>query len=481
MLILGLGQADIDPEKHGRNAMNISRRAVLAASASVPFLSGAARAANNVSISLDPSRSLGYEISSVAVPGLLSADNHAYVRLVRNLGRQGVIRIGGNTSDFSSYDAKGKAASLPKGSIVTEQNLRQLRTFLDATGWKLIWGLNLGDDKLDNAIEEARAFTHAAGDRLLALEIGNEPDLFVRAGHRQGNYGYADWHAEYVRYKAAIRAQLPHVPLAGPDIAGTAVEWFEGFAHDEGSDIALLTAHHYIAGQANPGSTLEMMLQDDKKYESVLAKFQAVAQAAHLPYRICETASYSGGGKEGASDTFAAALWVLDYLFVLASYGCGGVNMETGVNHLGWISHYTPIGDDLASHYSAAPEYYGLLAFAQIAQGDLIATTCDAGGINLTAHGTQKSAREMTLTVINRDLSKDASVEVAATDTLKQAHVMRLAAKSISATSGVTLGGASVTNEGLWAGERSDSVKVAGGKALLDVPAGSAALVTLII
>jgi len=472
--------------------MDISRRAILAASAAVPFISGAARGADMVAVHLDPGHSLGalpanfmglgYEISSVAVPGLLSANNHAYVRLVRNLGRQGVIRIGGNTSDFSSYDAKGVAASLPKGTIVNAQNLRQLRTFLDATGWTLIWGLNLGDDRLDNAVEEARAVAEAAGDRLLALEIGNEPDLFVRAGHRQGDYSYSAWHAEYRRYKAAIRAVLPHVPLAGPDIAGTAMDWFEAFAHDEGSDIALLTAHHYIAGQANPSSTLDLMLQEEKKYQPALTRFQAIAKSARLPYRLCETASYSGGGKAGASDTFAAALWALDYLFVLASHGCGGVNMETGVNHLGWISHYTPISDDLAGHYGAAPEYYGLLAFAQIARGEVIATTCEAGGINLTAYGTRRNAHELTLTVVNKDLlGRDASVEIAAVSDLKQAHVMRLAGKSISGTDGVTLGGAPVTSEGVWTGGRADRVRIADGKARLEVPAGSAALITLMI
>ena len=40
---------------------------------------------------------------------------------------------------------------------MTEANLRELKTFVDAVDWKLIWGLNLGDDKLDNAVEEARA------------------------------------------------------------------------------------------------------------------------------------------------------------------------------------------------------------------------------------------------------------------------------------------------------------------------------------
>src|SRR5882757_11531541 len=230
--------------------MRISRRTVLAASAAIPFASSAARAADRVSIRIDPRRrlrnipadymGLGFEASSVATPGLLSADNHTYVQLVRTLGAQGVIRVGGNVSDFSAYDANGVPKNLPKDTVLTKENFRQLRGFLDATGWKLIWGLNLGTGKLDNMVEEARAVTDAAGDRLLALEIGNEPDLFARAGHRTGIWDYAHWVGEYRRFKTAIRASLPRVAFAGPDIAGGAVDWMDSFAYDEGGDIALL-------------------------------------------------------------------------------------------------------------------------------------------------------------------------------------------------------------------------------------------------
>jgi hypothetical protein len=468
--------------------MGLSRRTMLAASAALPFARGAARAASAVSIKLDPQRrlraipadymGLGFEASSVAM-NLLSADNHAYVQLVRNLGRQGVIRVGGNVSDFSVYDAKGAAKSLPKDTVLNAENFRQLRSFLDATGWKLIWGLNLGTGSLDNAVEEARAVAEAVGTRLLALEIGNEPDLFARAGHRSGTWDYDHWHGEYRRFAAAIRAVLPHAPFAGPDIAGGAIDWMDGFARDEGGNIALLTAHHYITGQANPAATLDTMLQDGKKYQPVLEKFQATAQSVHVPWRMCETASFSGGGKAGVSDTFAAALWVLDYLFVLASFGCSGVNMETGVNHLGWISHYTPISDDLAGHYGAAPEYYGLLAFAQAAKGEQIALTVDAGGANLTAYAARQNAGAMTVTVINKDQSRDAAVEVTGPAALQQAQVMRLTAPSLTAMNGMLLGGATVAGDGSWTGGKADPVRVVRGKALLDVPASSAALVTL--
>ncbi len=467
--------------------MTITRRSLLAASAGLCALSSAGRAADMVSIRIDSTRrfpavpadymGLGYEISSVAVPGLLSAKNRAYVQLVRNLGQRGVIRVGGNTSDFSSYDAAGAAKSLPKGTVVNDANFRELRTFLDATGWKLIWGINLGGDRLDNAVAEARAIVETMGDRLLALEIGNEPDLFVQAGHRKEPYGYAEWLAEYRRYKTAIRAQLPRVPFAGPDLAGRGIDWMANFARDEGRDAVLLTAHHYIQGQANPTSTLELMLQEEKKFQPALAQFQAASQSAHLPWRMCETASYSGGGKEGVSNTFAASLWVLDYLFVLAGYGCAGVNMETGVNHLGWVSHYTPIGDDLAGHFNAAPEYYGLLAFAKAGFGERLGVMLDAAGVNLTAYATERNGETM-VTAINKDLARAAAVEVSGIP-FHRAEAWRLRAPSLSATSGVTFADATVGGDGVWSGGKTETVRISGANALLDVPAASGVVIRL--
>src|SRR5580698_8773724 len=93
---------------------------------------------------------LGYEISSVAIPGLLSDKNHAYVRLVRRLGTNGVIRVGGITSDNASFALDALASSAAKSTVINDANLRELDGFLDATGWRLIWGLNLGSGDMEN-------------------------------------------------------------------------------------------------------------------------------------------------------------------------------------------------------------------------------------------------------------------------------------------------------------------------------------------
>ncbi len=142
-----------------------------------------------------------------------------------------------------------------KATVVTEANLRELKTFIDAIGWKLIWGLNLGDDKLDNAVEQARAVTNIMGDRLLALEIGNEPDLFPRSGIVAPTMAFPPGSPTIAATRRRSAAVLPHALFAGPDLAG-ATDWMEQFARDE-PDAVLLTAHHYITGQANPAATID--------------------------------------------------------------------------------------------------------------------------------------------------------------------------------------------------------------------------------
>src|SRR5580698_4587569 len=94
---------------------------------------------------------LGYEISSVAIPGLLSDKNHAYVRLVRALGANGVIRVGGITSDSGSFAANADASAAAKSAVINGGSLCALGRFLDGTGWRLIWGLNLGSRDMQNA------------------------------------------------------------------------------------------------------------------------------------------------------------------------------------------------------------------------------------------------------------------------------------------------------------------------------------------
>ena len=414
---------------------------------------------------------LGYEISSVSTPGLLSAKNHIYTQLIRTLGPAGVIRVGGITADYASFRPSAQPVSSPKGSIVNLSNLRELASILKATGWKLIWCLNLGTGDAEQAVTEAQAVAAEVGSHLLALEIGNEPDLFNRgsSSHRASSYGYADYLQEYRRVKAAIRAKLPNVPFAGPD-AATVTEWVTRFAADEGSDLKLLT-HHYYRECAGPTSTLDKLLHPDPKLGPLLEKLNAATVASHVPYRFCETNSFCGGGKPGVSDTFGSALWVLDFLWRLAEGGCAGVNMETGVNQLDFVSSYSPIADN-----AAKPEYYGMLAFAHAAGGARVSVEVDAGGVNLAAYAVQLSDK-LCVTIINKDESKAADVGIKINRAFETAKALRLSGPTLESKDGVTFGGSSVTVNGDWKARVLEPLESKGEVSGVHVPAASAVVV----
>lgn len=424
---------------------------------------------------------LGYEISSIARPGLLSANNSVYVQLCRTLGPSGVIRVGGNTSDYASYAPSAQPLSSPEtgpGSVFNDPVLRELGSFLEATGWKLIWGLNLGRGTVEAAVEEARAVLAATRPNLVAFEIGNEPDLFShREIHRKKGYDYEDYLLEYRKFRDALRKGIPQIPLAGPD-AAIATSWVTRFARDEGRDVKLLTHHYYREGQ-NPTSTIDKLLHTDPKLDPMLAELEAASKSCGVPYRICETNSFSGGGKPGVSDRFASALWVLDFIYRLASAQCSGVNMETGVNQLGFISSYSPIGDDEHGHYVAAPEFYGMLAFARGAEGNLIDRQLHAGTLNLEAYATLKRDKRLCITLINKEAARDTSIVIERTLPFQRGSLLRLSAPSLESSSGVSFGGAAVQSSGTWSADSRQKIQVSGGKVLVHLPAASAAVLTM--
>src|SRR5579862_4300494 len=114
---------------------------------------------------------LGYEMSSVATPGLLSAGNQRYVELVRGLGPEGVLRVGGIVADYTRYEANGTAIAERQNTVINRAGLEQFGGFLEKTGWQAIWSVNLAQGSLEDAVAEARAVAEVLGLRLLALEL----------------------------------------------------------------------------------------------------------------------------------------------------------------------------------------------------------------------------------------------------------------------------------------------------------------------
>ena len=97
--------------------------------------------------------------------------------------------------------------------------------------------------------------------------------------------------------------------------------------------LKVLTGHYYAEGPPNdPRVTTERLLAGNPKIAGEMQKIEAVARAHGLVYRMTEGNSCYRGGKPGMSNAFAAALWAGDYMLLLASLGCVGVNLHGGTS-----------------------------------------------------------------------------------------------------------------------------------------------------
>lgn len=415
---------------------------------------------------------LGYEMSSPARLGLLSTANQAYVNLVRGLGARGVMRFGGIVADFTRYKPDGPVRTEPKDTVVSRRSLEQVRGFLDATGWRAIWSVNFGRGTLPEAIAEARDVHALLGPRLLALELGNEVENYGggRAPLRPAPYTYETWRAEYTRWHDALIAAIPGLRFAAPDTAAS-VEWVERLAADAHGDVQLLTTHYYRGGQQK--GTQAQLLTADPTLEDTLSRLGRAARRSGLPWRMCETNSFFGGGRPGVSNTLAGALWTLDYMLRLAAAGCSGVNLETGVNQLGFISSYSPIQDDNAGGNTAGAPYYGMLAFAQAARNatEVLATALEPAPGELSAYLLGSGGKPGVAVLINRSPSQASSVNLAELR-LGGARVLRLTGPALDSTTGVMLGGAAVDAEGHWSAAKAETASD-----VINIPPASAAVV----
>jgi hypothetical protein len=194
-----------------------------------------------------------------------------------------------------------------------------------------------------------------------------------------------------------------------------------------------------------------------------------------LPFRLAETNSCYSGGKPGVSDTFASALWAADLMYQLATAGGMGINFHGG--GYGW---YTPIAGTRDDGFLARPIYYGMLMFAEAGAGQLIETQLE--GIDkaplLTAYALQSNG-SLKAAIFNKNQDRRVRLILNAGQPIPQAKALRLRAPRVDDTADVTFGGAPVGANGAWSVAREETLQAKDGIIALDLPAASAALITM--
>jgi hypothetical protein len=437
------------------------------------------------SVSIDPTRpgfaipndfsGMSFEAHDLGETEYLAAQNTVLINLIKNLG-QGYIRVGGNSVDNTQWTNGPRSNNTPPNSMTTT-DIDRFFAFAAATGWKVLFGLNLSTGTPSEAASEASYLYRIGANQLADLEIGNEPDLYSEFGQRPSSYTYSDFQQEFQSYVSAIKAIVPSASFSGPTTAGNIYEWLIPFAQNEYNTVNLITQHFYQMGPPNNASvTVDSLLSVNNPHLANLAKSIYSASEAHnLGYRISECNSVYNGGKDGVSNVFASALWAVDLMFTLAEQGCGGVNFHGGANAI-----YTPIADS-SLNLIPRPLYYGMLYFSTASKGSVlpVATTSNAS-INLTVHAVLGSNNSVNLSLINKDETKDAFVNITTGSTLSTASILRLTASSLYATSGVSFGGSEVNPNGTWSSVAEENAAITStGGCTVRVPAGSAVLVTM--
>jgi hypothetical protein len=424
---------------------------------------------------------LSYESAILAPGNYFAPDNASVLGLISLLGQDGVIRIGGNTSERTVWRADAKPGQHEE-IVITPASIDRLAAAVRTLGWKLIYGLNLARGTPEQAAEEAAYLSQAVGANLLAFQIGNEPDGFGRwTGVRPKAYDAAAFLAEWREFHKAIRARLPDARFAGPDVAAE-TDWVAAFAEQHPAGLVLLTRHYYADGPAGaPHVTLAKLLHSDRQILPVLEKLNHYSRSYRLPYRLAEANSVYNEGQPGVSDTLGAALWGLELMFQAASAGAAGIDFHAGIHNRRPSADkaYTPIARSSGGRHRAAPPYYAMLAFAQMSQGALVPARVATGNGDLRAFAVRTPEGALRLCLISKASERSAQVTIDPGRSIASGSLVRLAGPALDASAGITLGGASVDEFGRWAPANMETVEAVGREIRVVVPAASAALISL--
>jgi hypothetical protein len=414
----------------------------------------------------------------------LSAERHRLVWLMRLLGPS-LLRVGGDSVDSSWWTSDGEPPPSWATNTVTPADLDVLHGLLHATGWRVLLGVDLGHFEPERAADEVHYASAILGTSLVGVEIGNEPDDFSgKKDLRPRTYDVAEYLSEAEAYREALGRITPGVPVYGPALSGTS--WLTKIG-PAARIFTEITQHYYPAvacsqtAHSEPQPPVEELLSPTvRALENEVLEVLAEAGAlADRPTRIGETNTDTAA----CGETFASALWALDWVLRAVSDGVSGVNFHGDLGFCGDASE-SPIcvSRDNAVNIedvTAQPEYYGLVAASQLEGGRFVSTRLTAPDPlpSLTAWATV--APNGTVRVAIDNLTTAGAAQPVSVPTVGYTATQEsLIGSSAEAKSGITFGGAHVIAGERWR-PRPVGLRPAHGSVRVVIRPASAVIVTL--
>ena len=402
-----------------------------------------------------------------------SPTNKALVTLFRNIGVSH-LRIGGTTVE-----------SPPTVPIPSESDIDSLFAFVKAAQVnKVIYSLRLLETNSALHYSETNAATAKYiwdhyQPYLECFAIGNEPDRRNVYDQDFAITNFSTYLAKWQSFALAISNAVPRACFAGPDAGSANVPWTIRFARSA-PKTGLITEHFYVGG-AGRGKTavegIEEMLSQDwlSSNQRLYDKMASPVLAMGLPYRFTEANDHYSGGIPNSSDTFAGALWALDFLNWWAAHGTSGVDFH----NTQWVANDV-ITTNQNDRFRVTPKGYALKAFNLTCQGrPETAGVSNPDRLNLTVYVVRADGHRF-VTVINKEhgsSARDALVELpAGPRSTAQTMFLTVDDHNAGAKTGVTLGGDRIGADTAWLGTWAVLPRQ-GTRYIVNVPALCAALI----
>ena len=383
-----------------------------------------------------------------------------FEQVLKNLAPHGGfdLRIGGDTSDWTWWPVPGMAHPPWARWTLTPTWMAVAQKLLEDLHAHLIIGINMEADSAVVAATEVAAIKAGIGPSVpTTFELGNEPELYPKwpfyitkakqtVFGRPKNYSFPQITSQW----DALAAHLGAIRLAGVGYSSfRALPHVQQFLHAS-PDLSLLTMHTYALTPQNcqKGGELQeswlFRLNSLQNLAEEVGAWATLSRKNKVALRIDEMNAVTCGGLANFSDTLGPSLWALNVLPLYAQTGVTGVNFETRPNTAQNLIQ--PTATASGWQVTVQPEYYGMLAFAQLTPpgSRILSVLTPPSGLLVWAVQTPGHTINIVVTNITSS-AKRVAVQAAGATGPAATEALVSPAGRLAATTGVTLGGQSIS------------------------------------
>lgn len=362
--------------------------------------------------------------------GIYNPDNRSLISLLRLLGTNGIMRVGGGSAD-----------TLPPWPV-NQQMADDAAAFLTALGggWSLIYGLNGAINDPSYAVTTSGYLINGVGQKV-TFQVWNEPNLNAPGGERT-------WLATLNAYHDAVERQYGHVKWAAPDTSQFLDESWPGDTSIGWGGLEFLTTHYYWPGSCAPLSSLPSA--------------RAILDSAILPYSpgwsLDEFGIICGGGDATINGSLVAATY---YLELAQSALTGGwlhlmphnvLVPETWDDGLTRPAYYNQFVQQPDGGYAPSPMFYGEFMFSRLLGQRVLAWSTPQNYSRVAAiTATLNAAGNASILVTNISPSQAFDVQPDQSQPWSIAETLALSGSGCSDRNPL-LGGAAIGEGGSWTG-----------------------------